>query len=866
MGGVAGHLSHLYDDRTLTFNKMKNILSLASSGDLIGTEKTDGYNIFLGFKDGQARAARNKGDMSRGGMTPEELAVREFKGGEKVRKVYNNSFSAYGKAIDSLSPEQQAAIFGPNGEIFYNTEIQGPGASNVVNYDANILSIHRAGHKFYNPETDKVEDIDVEENSRVLDKVIDQFEHVLAGEEFSVRRTAVLQLKKLDDDYDLQIALAKIRKAGFDGNMTIEEYLENYIFSIINKELSYFADELKQNVIDRILKKENALSLTSIYKGFPKEQKQTIRQFVRSGDGLLKQAILPIEAAIHDFAVELLRGLESAYILDNKTEVDRLKTEVGDAIKNIQAYEGQGSEVAREVLAQQLEKIKHLDNINTTVEGFVFQVGDQMYKFTGNFAPINQLLGLFRYGRGDVPPIKKAEIQEQGGDVTPDELTRRKVAVIPGKFKPPHKGHLQMVEHYAEIADIVVILISPLSRTTDGGVEISLDESKRIWEVYLDNSNVDSNNVIIAKSPYNSPVQSAYELVAGNVSDWKPVAGDLIIPGASTKPDPTSGMSDISRFVRFHGIPEEKRALGVVPANVEDYAFTPHDTGGYVMSARDFRNSIDEADINVLSQYIPESVDPELILNIIYDGEVPQKKTLTMESLYSLVDKSFERTLMEASSRKQRRWARGKLISKQEKGMRFSELEEGIKTFVKDIGQKASDILSGSQKEKKDFIRLVKVLGINYLDPYSQSKEILDTAEILSDLHRYGSARALTNPHDKQLFNNWLYAAAERKQKSRNVDWKTTGFLEEEEKEEESYFQKIAKHTDHVGGSTSFLPIEEEEITETKPEDRLKLDTPTQAARRGAVKEISAMAGGSVAGSGNNKQDKKSQGLIREEE
>ena len=65
MGGVAGHLSHLYDNRKLTFNEMKKILSLASSGELTGTEKTDGYNIFLGFKDGVPRAARNKGDMKK---------------------------------------------------------------------------------------------------------------------------------------------------------------------------------------------------------------------------------------------------------------------------------------------------------------------------------------------------------------------------------------------------------------------------------------------------------------------------------------------------------------------------------------------------------------------------------------------------------------------------------------------------------------------------------------------------------------------------------------------------------------------------------------------------------------------------------
>ena len=50
MGGVAGHLMHLYDDRGMTFNKVKSILSAASNGELEGTEKTDGFNIYLGIK------------------------------------------------------------------------------------------------------------------------------------------------------------------------------------------------------------------------------------------------------------------------------------------------------------------------------------------------------------------------------------------------------------------------------------------------------------------------------------------------------------------------------------------------------------------------------------------------------------------------------------------------------------------------------------------------------------------------------------------------------------------------------------------------------------------------------------------------
>ena len=59
-GGVAGHLAHLYDNRGLTFEKMAEVLTAASRGQLAGTEKTDGFNVYLGFKNGHARAARNK--------------------------------------------------------------------------------------------------------------------------------------------------------------------------------------------------------------------------------------------------------------------------------------------------------------------------------------------------------------------------------------------------------------------------------------------------------------------------------------------------------------------------------------------------------------------------------------------------------------------------------------------------------------------------------------------------------------------------------------------------------------------------------------------------------------------------------------
>ena len=69
-GGLAGHMNHLYDNRGLTFGKMKEIFQAAASGKLVGAEKTDGQNLFISYSvpERKAKAARNKGNIKSGGM------------------------------------------------------------------------------------------------------------------------------------------------------------------------------------------------------------------------------------------------------------------------------------------------------------------------------------------------------------------------------------------------------------------------------------------------------------------------------------------------------------------------------------------------------------------------------------------------------------------------------------------------------------------------------------------------------------------------------------------------------------------------------------------------------------------------------
>ena len=629
MGGVAGHLAHLYDNRDLTFNEMKKILTMASRGELVGTEKTDGYNIFLGFKNNQPRYARNTGDMKAGGRVMDDLAAREFAGGEGVKKVYVDAFRAYSKAIKSLTKPEQDAIFGPEGHIFYNTEIQGPGASNLVNYDANVVSIHHVGHRYLNPETNKIEVIDVTEQSKKLDNLIQRFEQATSGEDFTVRRTAFMQLKKLDSDHDLNIVLSKIQKAGFTGSMTIEEFLEQYIRSELDRKLSYLSGVTREQMVDRILDKRDEsgkplATTTQIHKGFPLEQKRIISKTINLGSRMIKDAIWPIEDAIHDFAVELLRGLKSAYILDNESEVKRLKKEVDQAIKAIQKYTGPGSEEAHEILAKQLEKIKSHKNVDTAVEGFVFQYGDQMYKFTGNFAPANQILGLFKYGRKGIK-IPKDESMQVMGETDVDLLAEEEektIALVPGKFKPPHRGHLDMVKHYAGLAKTVKVMISPLPKD-----DITWEESKQIWEIYLQDAIEDLSNVVVMKSPQNSPVGASFDFVENKNSNPDFAQdGDKVILGASTKG------GDQSRFAGSVQKYADRNPMGDIKVlNPMDFVFDPIPPE---LSATDFREALKTGD-DIAPWIPPESHGSiEAILNILG----AEKKTLTLESLFSLVE------------------------------------------------------------------------------------------------------------------------------------------------------------------------------------------------------------------------------------
>ena len=137
--------------------------------------------------------------------------------------------------------------------------------------------------------------------------------------------------------------------------------------------------------------------MTQIRKMVPPDVFPGVNDFVKSEKGVMAQLVRPIEMAVHRFSVELLRGMQSVMVGSHDAEVERLRAAVTRAA---QAVEASGDAKAMEVLRTQLSKLQGLEDIASSAEGVVFQFKGNAYKFTGAFAPVNQILGLLKYGRG----------------------------------------------------------------------------------------------------------------------------------------------------------------------------------------------------------------------------------------------------------------------------------------------------------------------------------------------------------------------------------------------------------------------------------------------------------------------------------
>jgi hypothetical protein len=677
MGGLAGHLQHVYEDIGLTFGELKEILRDASTGRLESvTEKLDGQNIFFGYRDGSLRFARNLGDLRRGGMVKDEVD-RKWIDKPSVQSAFSQAYLVLSKAVDGvMSPDEKREVFGERGEYWFSAEILSVANPNVILYGQNVISPHLFGARKFNELTGHLEDNSEEGVFEKLLGFAAKLDAEMTESNWQLSAPVVYPLVKLGSQQPLKKALASIDQIMAEvGGMTDASSVGDYI----KAKLGYYVKPygIGADVVDELGKRmvgdtDKVARINSLRK-YATDEEQYIRIVAldRNKRKIFKTITKPIEDVITKFASELLEGSKSMLVVDHSAAADRIKLDLSMAIEKIRS-----SPDALAALGDQLNKLQGADKITSTIEGIVFRRAGKSYKFTGQFAPINQLIGALKFGG-------RGYDDEEGFVLRRKPNADQTVTIFPGAFKPFHRGHDRVVRLASLQSDKVLLIVSDGDREKPGEVPVLGETMKAVWDRYIKPTL--PANVTVEYT--DNPVTRTYELLSlydkSNSSNTQInlLAGDEDI--ARFKPEAVAndaprlyqiGLVDIQSVPRFGNVSGTDMrsfiALGDKAKFVSGLSDQLRDVGGEIFDY--LRNSgLKRVKELVAAQKIQQQLRPapkgkKPALEIFSQGtstaknkttmatdKKPQTKPVSvkmnMKDLAKLVKESLKESLAEAS-------------------------------------------------------------------------------------------------------------------------------------------------------------------------------------------------------------------------
>ena len=166
MGGLGGHMNHIYDNLNLSFGGLLDIFTQAAAGELTPTEKVDGQNLFFTYdlRDGTAKFARRADEAANGGITKEVLnaefvrkrdASNDPDGYQHVVDAFYFGMTAIEQALNAVPQEVLYTLFERAKEadindetpydvptVFANCEIMYSKNRNMIMYDGDFIVFH----------------------------------------------------------------------------------------------------------------------------------------------------------------------------------------------------------------------------------------------------------------------------------------------------------------------------------------------------------------------------------------------------------------------------------------------------------------------------------------------------------------------------------------------------------------------------------------------------------------------------------------------------------------------------------------------------------------------------------------------------
>ena len=407
-GGAYGHMNHPFDDNNLTFSDLRNIIILGIGGKLDRedkvSEKLDGQNLMVCWVDGKLRAARNKGHLKNRGRT--SLSAKgiasKFAGRGNIKTAFTGAMNDLEKAIGSLSNAQKTKVFG-NGTKWMNLEVIYPKTTNIIDYDVAEIIFHgtieydKSGRQIgYSKESARMLEGMIRQVNQNIQKRFKigrpNFLKVPKSQDFGKLKNKFLgDLKKLQSQYAL--------KDSDSLGAYHEAFWKEYVFNATKQ----FKVNLKSDQFVKLVRRwaysDKSYKVPQMRKDF--EGNEKFLQWVLDTDKknhnqMLKDNIKPFEILFFKVGAEILKNIQGFLAVSPDRAVQKIRQDVISAMNDLKKPDNIQK---LEKLKSQIEKLEAIGGLNAIVpsEGLVFKYKGNIYKFTGAFAPINQIVGSLKF-------------------------------------------------------------------------------------------------------------------------------------------------------------------------------------------------------------------------------------------------------------------------------------------------------------------------------------------------------------------------------------------------------------------------------------------------------------------------------------
>jgi len=398
-GGAAGHMSHPFDEKDLTFADFKTIVKSGLQGELnfeeVATEKTDGQNLFATVRNGITLFSRNKGQL----ISPVDLAgiIKMFEEHEVplVRETYVFAAKDLNEALPKIKDQ---SIFN-EGKNFINMELIYSKNPNVIYYERDVLQFH------------DIKETDGNGNIIGEQKIAGELVSALKEVDADVQKTFTIippQILKLGRDINFeknhakfikQIEALRDRYNLTDGD-EVSRYHEMWWRETIDENFPNLQQDYKEGLLLRwAYGDKKSLNMRSLAKEIGEDEAASVKKFDKEDvKKKYKENIRPFEDLFLELGSIILKNASNFVAANPDKEMQRLHNQIRTEADKIK----KGGSVAQiEKVMKELERLDRIGGVESIIptEGIVFVYKGKTMKLTGTFAAINQLMGVIKYGR-----------------------------------------------------------------------------------------------------------------------------------------------------------------------------------------------------------------------------------------------------------------------------------------------------------------------------------------------------------------------------------------------------------------------------------------------------------------------------------